>query len=176
MLGDRFEVLDMSVLPGVEPPEETGTTFEENAAIKALHAAAHFDGLVLADDSGLEVDALGGAPGVYSARYVGAEATDAMNRDRLLAELVRVGVRGRDRSARFRCVLALTRGRELLATFEGTVEGVIVNREKGKGGFGYDPLFVPAGCCETMAELSAARKNSLSHRAEAARAFLRLYR
>lgn len=175
MLGAAWEVSDLNADPAIPAPEETGETFAENAAIKALAASRLFPGLVLADDSGLEVDALGGAPGVRSARYAGSQATDADNRAKLLGALA--GVRGKNRSARFRCALALAEGGQLRATFEGTVEGTIINSEHGDGGFGYDSLFVPEGFCETFAQLPAATKNTLSHRARAmekARAFLRV--
>jgi XTP/dITP diphosphohydrolase len=167
ILGPDWEVVDLTLYPAIEAPEETGETFVENARIKALAAAQHFDGLVLADDSGLEVDALGGAPGVRSARYAGEDATDADNRVRLLRELEQVEARGKSRSARFRCVLALVERETVHGTFEGSVEGIIVNREKGSGGFGYDQLFVPDGYCETFGELPAEVKNQLSHRARA---------
>jgi XTP/dITP diphosphohydrolase len=120
---------------------------------------------VIADDSGLEVDGLDGAPGVWSARFSGANATDASNRALLLEKLE--GVRGKERSARFRCVIVLAQAGRKLAAFSGSVEGVIINQEKGSGGFGYDPLFVPEGHCETFAQLGAEVKNALSHRARA---------
>ena len=165
ILGAPFEVVDLSCAPAVGEVEETGATFEENATLKALAASAHFGGWVVADDSGLEVDALGGAPGIISARFSGLGATDASNRAFLLEKLH--GVRGKDRSARFRCVIVLARAGAKLAMFEGSVEGVVINREKGAGGFGYDPLFVPEGFCETFAELGAEVKNTLSHRSRA---------
>jgi XTP/dITP diphosphohydrolase len=162
-----WEVSDLTAHPDIPAPEETGATFAENAAIKALAASKRFPGLVLADDSGLEVDALGGAPGVYSARYAGPSATDADNRARLLRELDATGARGKARTARFRCVLVLVEKGEVLGTFDGAVEGVIVNQEKGEGGFGYDALFVPEGYCETFGQLPAETKNQLSHRSRA---------
>jgi XTP/dITP diphosphohydrolase len=165
ILGPSFELLDLSSVPALGEVEETGTTFEENAALKALAASAHFGGWVLADDSGLEVDALSGAPGVYSARFSGEGATDASNRALLLEKLA--GVPSNQRSARFRCVIALARGGEVLAHFSGAVEGAIIQSEKGEGGFGYDPLFVPEGFGETFAELGAETKNRLSHRGRA---------
>ena len=165
ILGPSFELLDLSSIPALGEVEETGTTFEENAALKALAASAHFDGWVLADDSGLEVDALSGAPGVYSARFSGEGATDVTNRALLLEKLA--GVPSNQRSARFRCVIALARGGEVLAHFSGAVEGAIIQSEKGEGGFGYDPLFVPEGFGETFAELGAETKNRLSHRGRA---------
>lgn len=165
ILGSAFEVLDLSSIAGVGEVEETGVTFEENATLKALAVSGHFDGWVIADDSGLEVDVLGGAPGVWSARFSGPGATDASNRALLLEKLE--GVRGKERSARFRCVIVLARAGRKLAAFSGSVEGVIINQEKGAGGFGYDPLFVPEGHCETFAQLGAEVKNALSHRARA---------
>jgi XTP/dITP diphosphohydrolase len=165
ILGAGFDVLDLSALPDFGEVEETGMTFEENATLKALAASAMFDGWVIADDSGLEVDALGGAPGVYSARFSGPGATDASNRSLLLEKLETV--RGKARSARFRCTIALAREGAVHAFFNGSVEGVIVPKERGSGGFGYDPVFVPEGFCETFAELPAETKNRLSHRARA---------
>jgi XTP/dITP diphosphohydrolase len=165
ILGPSFELLDLSSVPALGEVEETGTTFEENAALKALAASAHFDGWVLADDSGLEVDALGGEPGVRSARFSGEGATDVTNRALLLEKLATVPAD--QRSARFRCVIALARGGEVLAHFSGAVEGAIIHSEKGEGGFGYDPLFVPEGFGETFAELGAETKNRLSHRGRA---------
>ena len=165
ILGSTFEVLDLSTIAGVGEVEETGVTFEENATLKALAVSGHFDGWVIADDSGLEVDALDGAPGVWSARFSGDGATDASNRALLLEKLE--GVRGKERSARFRCVIVLARAGRKLAAFSGSVEGVVINQEKGAGGFGYDPLFVPEGHCETFAQLGSDVKNALSHRARA---------
>jgi XTP/dITP diphosphohydrolase len=165
ILGSGFIISDLSALSEFPEVEETGATFQENAAIKALAASARFDGWVIADDSGLEVDALNGAPGVRSARFSGDSATDASNRALLLGKLLSVS--GKDRSARFRCVIALARRGEILAHFSGSVEGVIIPQEKGTGGFGYDSLFVPEGHCETFAQLGANIKNTLSHRARA---------
>lgn len=165
ILGPSFEVSDLSTLPDMPEVEETGSTFEENATLKAVAASLLFDGWVIADDSGLEVDALDLAPGVYSARYSGEGATDAKNNALLLKNLD--GIRGKDRSARFRCVIVLARAGRKLAAFSGAVEGIIVNDLKGGGGFGYDPLFVPEGYCETFGQLPAEVKNRLSHRAQA---------
>ena len=165
ILGPTFEVFDLSIIPDMPEVEETGATFEENAALKAVAASHLFDDWVIADDSGLEVDALDGAPGVYSARYSGSGATDASNRALLLERLD--AVRGKSRSARFRCVLSLAKSGTVRASFQGTVEGTIINSEKGSLGFGYDPLFVPEGHCETFAQLGAEVKNTLSHRARA---------
>jgi XTP/dITP diphosphohydrolase len=162
ILGDGWEVEDLTAHPEIPAPEETGSTFAENAAIKAIAASRLFPGLVLADDSGLEVDALGGAPGVTSARYAGPGASDANNRARLLRELHAFPA-----PARFRCVMVLARDGLDLGTFSGAVEGEIVSEERGEGGFGYDVLFVPAGFTQTFGELPAETKNGLSHRARA---------
>jgi XTP/dITP diphosphohydrolase len=158
-------VFDLSMLAATPEVEETGETFEDNATLKAVALSQIYEGWVIADDSGLEVDALGGAPGVYSARYSGKEATDAENNALLLKNLE--NVRGKDRKARFRCVIALARAGYQVAAFSGAVEGIITNRPKGAGGFGYDPLFVPRGFCKTFGQLPAAAKNNLSHRAMA---------
>ncbi len=167
ILGAGWEVGDLNAYPDVSAPEETGVTFAENAAIKALAAARLFDGIVLSDDSGLEVDALDGAPGVFSARYAGGNATDADNRAKLLRELAAREARGKARSGRFRCAMAIAEGDRVLGTFDGAIEGTIINAERGEGGFGYDALFVPDGHCETFAQLPGATKNALSHRARA---------
>ena len=169
LLGDGWAVSDLKAHPGLEAPEEDGTTFEENATIKALAAGRVLgpEVLVVADDSGLEVDALGGRPGIHSARYAGPGAGDAGNLAKVLAELEAAGVRGKDRSARFRCVLVVARGGEKLAAFHGTVEGILANQAKGSGGFGYDPAFIPEGECATFGELPASVKHAMSHRARA---------
>lgn len=167
ILGAGWEVTDLNAHRSVVAPDETGETFAANATLKAIAASRIFPGLVLADDSGLEVDALNGAPGVRSARYAGDRATDADNRAKLLRELDTEGARGKARTARFHCVMVLAKDGQVLGTFDGAVEGVIINQEKGDGGFGYDSLFVPAGHCETFAQLSAEVKNRESHRAQA---------
>lgn len=148
-------------------PEETGATFEQNSALKALAFAAATDLPVLADDSGLEVDALGGQPGVHSARFAGAGASDAANRGRLLAELA--GVPAERRTARFTCVLTLARRGEVLAQVRGECAGRILARERGTSGFGYDPLFLHEPSGLTFAELAAAEKDAISHRGVALR-------
>lgn len=172
LLGPAWQVEDLTSRPGLTPPEETGATFEENAVLKA-RAALEVAGpgvAVLADDSGLEIDALDGRPGVFSARYAGPDADDAANRRKVLAEMEQYPEDRR--SARFRCVLALVReGREPL-TFSGSVEGRLLAEERGTGGFGYDSIFVPDGLRETFAELPPEEKNRLSHRARAAEALL----
>jgi XTP/dITP diphosphohydrolase len=161
-----IELLLQSAL-GIESVAETGTTFEANALLKARHAASRTGRPALADDSGLEVDALDGRPGVWSARFAGVAATDADNNAQLLAQLD--AVPRERRGARFRCILALVRSaddaRPLIAS--GSWEGSIALRAAGDGGFGYDPLFIPAGHQVSAAELPAAQKNALSHRARA---------
>lgn len=171
LLGSGWQVEDLSCHPSLGAPEENGSTFEENATIKALAAASVLgpEVLVVADDSGLEVDALDGRPGIYSARYAGPGAGDRGNLDKVLAELAAAGVRGKDRRGRFRCVLVLARGTEKLGAFSGAVEGILANEAKGDGGFGYDPAFIPDGHCETFGQLPAEVKNQLSHRARALR-------
>lgn len=170
ILGPKFAVRDLRACPQISDTDESGTSFEENATIKALAVSKNLPGFVAADDSGLEVDALGGAPGVYSARYAGANATENDKIDKLLRELARVGAGDDARRARFKCVVALARNGNLLGTFEGIVEGRIADQRRGNGGFGYDPIFIPEGFEETFGELSAEVKNTISHRAEAIRA------
>jgi XTP/dITP diphosphohydrolase len=165
ILGDQFDVRDLS--EGLDLPviEETGSTFEENAVLKAVATSKHFPELIVGDDSGLEVDALNGAPGVFSARYAGESATDAENIAKVLGQL-----RSSDAAspaARFRCALALARRGKVLGVFEGAVEGIIVPAPRGATGFGYDPIFQPRGFDRTFGELSAAEKNRISHRARA---------
>ena len=163
MLGDRYRVLDVNDFPNLPGVEETGTTFLENATLKAVAISRHVTGLVLSDDSGLEVDALGGAPGVWSSSYGGEEGNHPKNNARLLAEMA-----GKDdRTARFRCTMVLAEDGHVLADFSGTVEGRILESPYGAGGFGYDPLFAPEGYDQTFAELGAEVKNALSHRGRA---------
>ncbi len=147
------------------PPEETGDTFEANAIEKALYYSAHTPDWIFADDSGLEVRALGGAPGVHSARYAGPNATDEANNRLLLERLTGV----EDRAAQFVCVIALARNGQVERTFRGVVEGVIVNEPRGPNGFGYDPLFyhAPFGC--TFGEAATDAKMGVSHRGQALR-------
>ena len=165
ILGAQFAVSDLSILPLVQEVEETGTSFEENAELKAVAASRLFEGWVIADDSGLEVDALGSAPGVYSARYAGEGASDSENNALLLKNLDEVS--DEDRRARFRCVIVLARAGRKLAAFSGAVEGLLTSSPRGIEGFGYDPLFIPDGFSQTFGELPVATKNRLSHRARA---------
>jgi len=166
VLGDRFDVVLQGDL-GVESVEETGTSFEANSLLKARHAAMATGLPALADDSGIEVDALDGAPGVYSARYAGAGASDADNNAKLLAALE--GVIDPQRTARFRCVLTFLRSPDDTAPLVAAAswEGRIAAAPSGASGFGYDPIFVDAASGVTAAELSAEQKNQLSHRGKA---------
>lgn len=161
-----FEFLCAADLPDAPEVQEDGTTLQENA-LKKARVLNQFSGLpTIADDTGLEVDALGGAPGVYSSRYAGPEATYADNVDRVLFELQ--GVPEELRTARFRCVIALVdNGREEL--FEGICEGKIIDAPRGLGGFGYDPIFLVPELGKTFAEISLAEKNRISHRGRALR-------
>ena len=167
MLAARgFELVKQSDL-GIAPIEETGKTFEENALLKARHAAEKSHMPALADDSGLEVDALGGRPGLHSARFAGPNATDAENNSALIAALANVPPE--KRTARYRCVVALVRNAKDQCPLigQGTWEGHIALKPAGSGGFGYDPYFIPEGRDCTAAELSPALKNALSHRCAA---------
>jgi XTP/dITP diphosphohydrolase len=170
ILGPELMVRDLGTHPEVSEIRESGSSFEENAKLKALAASKQLPALVIADDSGLEVDALGGAPGIYSARYAGANATDTDKIDKLLRELARVRATEDGRRARFRCVVALARNGNLLGTFEGISEGSIADEARGDSGFGYDPIFIPEGLKQTFGELPTEVKNTISHRAKAIRA------
>jgi len=149
-------------------PEESGSTFDENAEIKALALMERFGLAALADDSGLEVDYLGKRPGVHSSRYAGPEGDAYRNMDRLLAEIQ--GVPADKRTARFVCVVALARPGGGTVFTRGTCEGEILTEGRGEGGFGYDPVFLPEGFDRSMAELSIEEKNAISHRGKALRA------
>lgn len=163
LLGDDVAIASMADFE-LESPDETGTSFEENALIKARNLNLHSAMVTLADDSGLEVDALGGQPGVRSARYAGDEQDEAANRARLLRELT--GVPFESRGARFVTAIALVDVDGAASVFHGACDGRINESERGSGGFGYDPLFeLPDG--RTMAELNPQEKNRISHRAAA---------
>ncbi len=168
LLGDGLRISDLNDYPEIPDIPETGKTFEENAVIKALAVSRRSSGLVLGDDSGLEVDSLGGAPGIYSARYAGEPANDRRNIEKLQDDLANFCKE--QRVARFHCVLALAEEGKLLGTFAGTVEGAVIDHPRGVGGFGYDPIFVPNGFEQTFAELPAEVKNVISHRAQAVKA------
>jgi XTP/dITP diphosphohydrolase len=170
--------LELQTIDEVAPDAElveNGSTFEENALAKARQAAVATGMPAIADDSGIEVEALGGAPGVYSARYAGVPSDDLRNNDKLLADLLAVP-RAR-RGARFRCVAAFVdRARGIEIVRSGACAGVILEAPRGSGGFGYDPLFLIPSLGRTMAELSTAEKNALSHRAAAFRALAEVLR
>ena len=167
LVDEKIEVLSLRDIPDWEDVEENGGTFADNAAIKAREAVKRTGLISLADDSGLEVDALGGAPGVYSARYAGETKNDERNIDKLLHVLETIPED--KRTARFRCalVMATPSGEEYLT--EGAVEGRILTQRRGCDGFGYDPVFYLSEFARTMAELSMTEKNTLSHRAQAFR-------
>jgi XTP/dITP diphosphohydrolase len=171
LAGSGFTLLRQSEF-GIDPPPETGSTFLDNALIKARNAA-RLSGLpAIADDSGIEVDALEGAPGVYSARYAGEDASDEQNLSKLLGALQ--GLPPERRGARYRCVIVFVEHaddpRPLIG--EGAWEGRIIDDRRGDGGFGYDPSFVAVGESRTVAQMPAAEKNLQSHRGQAMRAFL----
>lgn len=163
--GEAWEVKTLRDFPAVAEPEETETTFEGNALLKARYYGRHFGVACVADDSGIEVDALGGAPGVYSARYAGENCTYDDNNRKLLAALK--DVPPAMRRARFVCCAAFvdTDGAEHVEF--GTVEGIVAPAARGSNGFGYDPVFVPSGFEQTFGELNALVKASVSHRGEA---------
>jgi XTP/dITP diphosphohydrolase len=170
-----IEIIPQAQL-GIASADETGDTFEANALLKARHAAGAAGLPALADDSGIEVDALGGRPGVWSARYAGAAATDAQNNALLLVELANVSPARR--TARYRCVIAYVRDASDPAPLiaRGSWEGTIAMAPAGAGGFGYDPLFIPAGGTVTAAQMPAADKNAVSHRGHALADLARLLR
>jgi XTP/dITP diphosphohydrolase len=175
-IGQLLSGLNMQIVPqsdfNVDEAEETGLTFIENAILKARNAARYTGLPAIADDSGLEVDALRGAPGIYSARFAGANASDQDNVDKLLAELASLSTA--PRTARFQCLMVYLRHADDPTPLicQGTWEGEITTEARGENGFGYDPVFfVPGEGC-TAAELDAQRKNSLSHRGQALRCLL----
>jgi XTP/dITP diphosphohydrolase len=163
-----FELETLPGLKSIPPCDETGATFEENAIQKALYYSKHCEGQLFVDDSGLEVDALGGAPGVYSARFAGPDATDEANNRRLLEQMEGIA----NRTSRFVCVVALASRGEPIGTFRGAVEGQLLDAARGVNGFGYDPLFFysPFGC--SFGEAPLERKMEVSHRAKALHAML----
>jgi len=170
-LAGQLLSVDVEPLPGLKSiiaPEETGTTFEENACLKAAYYSRSAPGFLFADDSGLAVDALSGEPGVYSARYAGERATDEDNNRLVLERLAD----NPNRTARFICVIALAKNGEIVKTFRGEVEGQLLQEARGPGGFGYDPLFFypPFGC--SFGEVNDEKKFGVSHRGNAVRAML----
>lgn len=164
-LQDSMQVQALPDLASIAPPEESGLTFEENAAQKALYYSKFCDGYLFVDDSGLEVDALQGAPGVYSARFAGPNATDAANNELLLDRMHGVA----HRAARFVCVVALAESDRLVRTFRGEVPGELLEAPRGANGFGYDPLFYYAPFVCSFGEAPLERKMQVSHRAQALR-------
>lgn len=161
---DVESLLDYETAPETD---ETGSTFEENAELKSREAAAYFGHAVLSDDSGLEVDALDGAPGVYSARFAGEDKSDEANNTLLLEKLADVPTE--KRTARFVCALSLAKPSGETLTVRGTMEGMIGLERKGTNGFGYDPLFIIPSLNQTAAELTKSEKASISHRGQALR-------
>ena len=159
----RMASPDIEPLVGVPACEETGATFEENAVQKAVYYSQHADGILFADDSGLEVEALGDAPGIYSARYAGPNATNQENNQLLLKNLEGVT----NRRARFVCVVALAKRGKLIQTFRGEVEGEILTELRGTEGFGYDPLFYYAPFGKSFGEIPDDEKFAVSHRGQA---------
>jgi len=169
------KIFSLSDLPEISEIAEDGSTFEENALLKARHVFHSVKIPALADDSGLEVISLGNRPGVYSARYAGENVSYEANNKKLLAELK--GYPEEKRKARFRCTAAFV-GPDVEHITQGVCSGVIINSPRGSNGFGYDPLFVPEGHRQTFAELTSDVKNSISHRSSAFRlmaAYLRVY-
>jgi XTP/dITP diphosphohydrolase len=169
----RDAALELDLLPNFETIplyEETAPTFAENSAGKALYYSKYCEETVLADDSGLVVPALGGAPGVYSARYAGPDATDADRVNKLLRELM--GKQGDERRARFVCVTTIARSGHALAVVSERADGLIALQPSGEGGFGYDPIFCFEALGRTYAQISAAEKHAYSHRGKAFRKIL----
>ena len=161
----NIDILSLSDFPSYVSPEETGSTFEENAVLKAVQAAKHLNRWVLADDSGLTVPALNGAPGIYSARYAGNDATDLENRKKLLSEMAHF--MDEDRNAFYECCIAIASPEGLKKTAKGTCEGSLSLQDKGGGGFGYDPIFIKHGYHKSFAEIDESIKNRVSHRRKA---------
>jgi XTP/dITP diphosphohydrolase len=161
----NIDILSLLDFPNYQPPEETGSTFEENAILKATHAALRIKKWVISDDSGLVVPALNGEPGVYSARYAGNNATDADNRKKLLSKIEEIDEK--DRDAYFKCCVALASQDGLKKCVCATCEGRVELQERGGEGFGYDPIFVKHDYNKTFAELSESLKNKISHRRKA---------
>ena len=162
------EAIDLAFLPNFDslhPFDEIWPTFAENAAGKALHYSRHGEGLLIADDSGLVVPALGGAPGVQSARYAGPNASDAGRYRKLLDEMR--GKKGEERRARFVCVVAVAESGSMRGLFSASAEGVLLEEPRGDGGFGYDPIFLVPELGKTFAEISRQEKNKYSHRGKA---------
>jgi XTP/dITP diphosphohydrolase len=172
LLGHNFTLRDLTSACDLPEIRETGRAFEENAVIKAIAISKFFPHeIVIADDSGIEVKSLDGAPGVFSARYAGENASDRRNVEKLLRELQGAT----ERSARFRCFIALAKNGELITTFAGEVAGTITKSPRGENGFGYDPIFMPEGFEGTFAELPSDTKNAISHRGKAVAELVRYF-
>jgi len=169
LAGVPCELITLDAYPAVSAPEETGRTFEENARQKALYYTAATGELTVAEDSGLEIDALGGVPGVESARFGGVETSYPQKFAMLYDALRSAGRDGDDNTARFVCALALARGERVVFEARGTVEGRIAPEPKGEGGFGYDPIFFYPPYDRTLAEVPQAQKSVVSHRGAAFR-------
>jgi XTP/dITP diphosphohydrolase len=169
LVGVPCELITLDAYPGVSAPEETGRTFEENARQKALYYAAATGELTVAEDSGLEIDALGGAPGVESARFGGVETSYPQKFAMLYDALRAAGRDGGDNAARFVCAVALARGERVVFEARGTVEGRIAREPKGDGGFGYDPVFFYPPYDRTLADVPQSQKSVVSHRGAAFR-------
>lgn len=161
----HLDILSLRNFPDYTPPEETGETFEENARIKAEHAAKALNKWVLADDSGLVVPALNGAPGIHSRRFSGPNATDNENRKKLLIDLH--NKKGLERYAYYECCLVLANADKIKKIVHGICEGTILEKEKGNNGFGYDPLFQRHDCDKSFGEMDETTKNRISHRMKA---------
>jgi XTP/dITP diphosphohydrolase len=161
----QFDLYSLLDFPQYIQPEESGKSFEENATLKALHAAQSLNKWAIADDSGLVVPALGGAPGVYSARYAGLHASDKENRQKLLKEISQL--EGEQRSAYFECCLVLATPEGVKKVVSGICEGTITKEARGSNGFGYDPIFLKYDYHQTFGELDESVKNQVSHRAKA---------
>ena len=169
LTGLPVAVRSLADVPAVVEPEETGATFAENARQKALYYARETGGLVVAEDSGLEIDALGGAPGIYSARFGAEEAPAYEQKFELIYRMLTERTGGIESTARFVCALALAQAGEVLFEARGTVEGRVTKPPRGNGGFGYDPIFYYPPFDATLAELDADRKAAVSHRGAAFR-------
>ncbi|MFA6119604.1 MAG: RdgB/HAM1 family non-canonical purine NTP pyrophosphatase [Parachlamydiales bacterium] len=161
----NIDLLSLFDFPKYKPPIESGSTFEENAKLKALDAATNLDAWVIADDSGIIVPALNNEPGIYSARYAGNQATDADNRKKLLSKMESFSEK--NRFAYFKCCIALAHSKELKKCVCATCEGKIETEERGGEGFGYDPIFTKHDYNKTFAELNGSLKNKISHRRKA---------
>lgn len=176
LLGDLpVRLRSLKDFPNVAEPVETGSSFMENAVLKARYYAAHTGLKALADDSGLEVEALGGAPGIFSARYAGEGASDAERTEKLLREMEKTG--DEKRLARFVCAVALADEKgEIIHAAEGVCDGKIAFAPHGNNGFGYDPVFIPTGFPETFGEMKTGKKRQISHRARATAKIIRFLR